>query len=236
MNIPQYFLCSATMAPTGRWLQAFPQGESVEVAELGKRLPAMLQTKGICWLATSDPQWQQHLQTVVKADPAARIVVLSGVPVPEEGMAALGAGARGYTHAYAVPEMLQEVATVIEHGGLWAGPELLQRLVASTAAALAKLPVAADSEASVSAVRNAKLWATLSAREAEVAQSVAQGRSNKEVADQLFISERTVKAHLGAAFEKLGIRDRLQLALFAASVKPKMGDAASAGGASGAKA
>jgi DNA-binding CsgD family transcriptional regulator len=42
---------------------------------------------------------------------------------------------------------------------------------------------------------------------------VADGKSNREVAEQLFISERTVKAHLGAAFEKLGVRDRVQLVL-----------------------
>ena len=49
--------------------------------------------------------------------------------------------------------------------------------------------------------------------ELEVALAVAGGKSNREVAEQLFIAERTVKAHLGAVFEKLGVRDRLQLAL-----------------------
>ncbi len=64
-------------------------------------------------------------------------------------------------------------------------------------------------------------WAALSAREAQVARTVLAGRSNKEVAAQLFISERTVKAHLGAVFEKLGVRDRLQLVLrLAASAPP----------------
>lgn len=221
MKTPHYFLCSATMAPTSRWQQAFPDGESVEVSELPQRLSAVAQSGAICWLASTDPQWQQYVQRVLQANPQARVVVVSGVPAPEEGMGALSAGARGYAHAYAVPELLQEVATVIEHGGLWAGPELLQRLVATTAAALAKLPVAPDSQSSATAKRHAALWADLSAREAEVALSVAAGRSNKEVADQLFISERTVKAHLGSVFEKLGVRDRLQLALFAASVKPR---------------
>jgi len=47
----------------------------------------------------------------------------------------------------------------------------------------------------------------------QVARAVSAGRSNKEVADKMFISERTVKAHLGAIFEKLGVRDRLQLVL-----------------------
>jgi DNA-binding NarL/FixJ family response regulator len=54
----------------------------------------------------------------------------------------------------------------------------------------------------------------LSAREDQVAKAVAAGLSNKEVASRLNISERTVKAHLGAVFEKLEVRDRLQLVLF----------------------
>lgn len=53
----------------------------------------------------------------------------------------------------------------------------------------------------------------LSGREITVAQLVGQGASNKEVARQLDIAERTVKAHLTAIFEKLQVRDRLQLSL-----------------------
>jgi DNA-binding NarL/FixJ family response regulator len=110
-----------------------------------------------------------------------------------------------------VPALLQEVALVVEHGGLWVGPDLLQRLVASTHAALARRPAVADAAAGVTPAASA--WPLLSAREAEVARAVSAGRSNKEVATMLYISERTVKAHLGAIFEKLGVRDRLQLVL-----------------------
>ncbi|UUA74872.1 helix-turn-helix transcriptional regulator [Cellvibrio sp. QJXJ] len=53
----------------------------------------------------------------------------------------------------------------------------------------------------------------LTGRERAVAELVAAGKTNKEVARELDITERTVKAHLGASFEKLGVRDRLQLAL-----------------------
>ncbi len=49
-----------------------------------------------------------------------------------------------------------------------------------------------------------------------MALAVAEGRSNKEVARQLDITERTVKAHLGAVFRKLGVRDRMQLVLWLA--------------------
>jgi DNA-binding NarL/FixJ family response regulator len=54
--------------------------------------------------------------------------------------------------------------------------------------------------------------ATLTQRELEVARLIADGASNKEVGRALDISERTVKAHAGAIFEKLGARDRLHLA------------------------
>lgn len=147
------------------------------------------------------------------------VVLLSSVPQETEGLAALDARVRAYTHAHAVPRMLQEVALVVEHGGLWVGPELMQRLVGATHRALVH-----KSNASAQSGMP-KVWELLSAREAEVAHAVAQGQSNKEIAARMFISERTVKAHLGAVFDKLGVRDRLQLVVrLAASPAP---DAAS---------
>jgi len=152
-----------------------------------------------------------------------------GLPATLEGLNALNQGVRGYTHAYGVPALLQEVALVVEHGGLWVGPDLLQRLVGASNAALAgraaldkaKARAPAATADAVVAAPVANVWALLSAREAQVARAVTVGRSNREVADLLFISERTVKAHLGAVFEKLGVRDRLQLVLrLAASADP----------------
>jgi DNA-binding NarL/FixJ family response regulator len=151
------------------------------------------------------------------------------MPDPLEGMSALNQGVCGYTHAYGVPALLQEVAQAVEHGGLWVGRDLLQRLVGASNAALADRTKLSRAKAQVAATTGlaspdvetpaVNAWALLSAREAQVARAVAVGRSNREVADLLFISERTVKAHLSAVFEKIGVRDRLQLVLnLAASV------------------
>jgi DNA-binding NarL/FixJ family response regulator len=175
----------------------------------------------VVWLTNDDPQWPQMLALALQTRADTRVVLLSAAPTPDEGVAALNAGALGYTHAYALPELLREVATVVAHGGVWTGPELLKRLVAKTHEALSLLPIAA-APTSERALEAARAWANLSARELQVAQAVAEGRSNKEVADLLSISERTVKAHLGAVFEKLGIRDRLQLVLFAAAVRQQV--------------
>jgi len=126
-------------------------------------------------------------------------VVISLSPRQDNALVALAAGARGYCHALATPEMLRDVAAAVRHGGLWVGADLVQRLLRS-------LP-----GQSAEAVEDD--LALLSDRERETAQLVAQGLSNKEIARRLDITERTVKAHVSSVFSKLGLRDRLQLAL-----------------------
>ena len=59
----------------------------------------------------------------------------------------------------------------------------------------------------------------LTTRERLVAEAIAAGKTNKEAARELDITERTVKAHLGAVFDKLGVRDRLQLVLLLSGKK-----------------
>ena len=103
-----------------------------------------------------------------------------------------------------LPVLLRQVMLVVENGGLWIGQSLLQKLVGSTSRLFSQRSSGQNTESCLS---------LLSEREAQVARLVAGGASNKEIAEQLFITERTVKAHLSAVFEKLGLRDRLQLSL-----------------------
>ncbi|EWM44510.1 bacterial regulatory s, luxR family protein [Bordetella holmesii 70147] len=60
----------------------------------------------------------------------------------------------------------------------------------------------------------------MTAREDTVARHASAGQSNAQIAEQLGITERTVKAHLSAVFEKVGVADRLQLALLVHGVTP----------------
>lgn len=223
-----FFLSSLSVPMPDRWCEAFPDGQPLAASALSSCLAGRAPTQWMVWLSSTDAQWPVYLRQLLQAQPGARALLLSNMPDPLEGLRALDAGVRAYTHAYGVPAMLQEVALVVEHGGLWVGPDLLQRLVGSTTAALAggrSAPVQDPVLATAAPAANA--WADLSAREAQVARAVAAGMSNKEVAGLLFISERTVKAHLGSVFEKLGVRDRLQLVLRLAmsadsEVSPKM--------------
>jgi two-component system, NarL family, nitrate/nitrite response regulator NarL len=215
MTIQHFFLSSPAAALPERLLEAFNDISPLTVDALLARLPALAGAQSLVWLSNADAQWPQALRQVLQASPDARVVLLSGVPEPTEGLRALNDGARGYTHAYGVPALLQEVALVIAHGGLWVGPDLLQRLVGATHAALAAQQAVskARAPATIKPAAGANAWALLSVREAQVAKAVSTGRSNKEVSEMMFISERTVKAHLGAIFEKIGVRDRLQLVL-----------------------
>lgn len=181
------------------WNTAFPGASLHTYPATGARLASA--GEALVWLhvAGDKPDPGLLVQEAALAAPGCPIIVLSNVPSDEEGLAVLEAGAVGYTNALAVPEVLHQVAAVVEHGGLWVGPALLQRLIASMATRSTQ-------------INNSHLD-KLSAREREVALAVAGGASNKEVARRLEISERTVKAHLTAAFERLGVRDRLQLSL-----------------------
>ncbi|PKO59739.1 MAG: DNA-binding response regulator [Betaproteobacteria bacterium HGW-Betaproteobacteria-18] len=223
MSTQHFFLSSAASALPERLLEAFSGIKPLSADALQAGLADLSAAQSLVWLSSADAQWPLALRQILQARPDVRVVLLSGVPEPAEGLRALNDGARGYTHAYGVPALLQEVALVIEHGGLWVGPDLLQRLVGSTTAALATQQAVSKAQLPAAAAPSAdpNAWTLLSAREAQVARAVSAGRSNKEVAAKMFISERTVKAHLGAIFEKLGVRDRLQLVLrLSASPEP----------------
>jgi len=130
------------------------------------------------------------------------VIAMVGTPNESEAFALLKSGVQGYCHIEAVAKQLLEIALVVEHGGLWMPSPLMRRFVAlSTRVVSAPLPEQVTD------------LAGLTSRELMVAQRVARGASNREIAEALKISERTVKSHLTAIFEKLKVRDRVQLAL-----------------------
>ncbi|MCX8517424.1 MAG: response regulator transcription factor [Rhodoferax sp.] len=221
--ITQHLFLASDARPAGeRWQQAFPLGKAISPSSLPTLLPTQTDHPLLVWASSEDPQWRSLLALARQVPGEVRLIVLSNAPHPAQGLQALHAGARGYTHAHALPELLREVATVVEHGGLWAGPDLLQKLVACTTAALHSLPGLGNAPGNAPGLvlqGYASAWATLSRREMQVALRVAEGKSNKEVARLLLISERTIKAHLSSIFEKLGVRDRLQLALLVGSLR-----------------
>ncbi len=135
-----------------------------------------------------------------------KALVLSTQPGDAQGRAAFAQGASGYAHAWSAPEQLATILQTIASGSIWTGRGLLQQLLADVGARLPR-PAAATAG-------QPPAWAaTLTPREQAVAQLAALGHSNQDIAQALDITERTVRAHLSASFEKLQVGDRLMLAL-----------------------
>lgn len=199
----QHWFVTVTGVVHPRWKAAFGgvSGGATAVVDLPQ--PEQIPAGSLIWLDTTTAQWQQVLRTVRATATDLPCVVLSANPRPEEAALALDLGARGYAHVWSSPVVFRHIAQVVTHGGYWIGADLMRHLI-GVAAQIPPVEPAEDREF---------LLAVLSSREREVALSVAKGMTNKEVARELSITERTVKAHLAAVFEKLAVRDRLHLAL-----------------------
>lgn len=142
-----------------------------------------------------------------RRQPLCKLFILSDRPDDEEGLAFIRQGAIGYANSYIGTERLQEAAHAVASGSVWINQQLMQRLIAQSAPALAH-----EKQTGQEDIRQQALH-TLSDREYQIALLVAEGLSNLEIAEQLAITERTVKAHLGAVYAKTATRGRLGLAL-----------------------
>ena len=131
----------------------------------------------------------------------AKVFALTGAPSFDEGYALLPLKIAGYGNSYMTAENLKVALEVISEGNIWLYPDFVQSLI---------VQAAQSKEMKLSQKVEPDL---LTAKELEVSRLVAQGMTNKEVAIQLGITERTVKAHLTHIYEKLNISDRLSLAL-----------------------
>ena len=133
-------------------------------------------------------------------DVACPVVALAETPHFRQALRLLRRGVRGYGNRYMRPENLKQAAAAVRAGQVWMPPAIISRMINTFSPAEPEPaePLSLDQ---------------LSKREREVADLVARGLSNKELADQLYISVRTVKAHLTSIFSKTGVRDRLALAV-----------------------
>ena len=139
------------------------------------------------------------------SNPAIKIVAMTGPVSDETELALFKVGVRGYCQIDIDSQVLKRVVLAVRLGELWIRRSLTQRL-------LSELGVGSDD---VTQSRRSIVGRLpyLTQREQQIAALVANGASNKVIARQLAITERTVKAHLTEIFRKLGVADRLKLAL-----------------------
>ena len=135
------------------------------------------------------------------ADPIA-VVVITTFDLDEHVHAALRAGARGFLLKDAGPELLVQAIRSAADGDALIAPSVTVRLLAAFSDKPAEAPPAQPRE-------------PLTAREEEVLVTVARGRTNAEIADELHISLSTAKSHLASLMSKLGARNRVEIAMWA---------------------
>ena len=134
-------------------------------------------------------------------DPMA-VVVITTFDLDEYVHGSLKAGARGFLLKDAGPQLLVQAIHSAANGDALIAPNVTARLLAAFSGSRPDAPPAQPSE-------------PLTAREEEVLARVASGRTNAEIADELFISLSTTKTHLASLMSKLGARNRVELAMWA---------------------
>ena len=184
------------------WLPVQSVFKNIKVKALNQK--ATLPSDAIVWFKVHmQHAFAEQIDQLVLNYRPQQFIVLSNQPNPKEAVYAMAKGARAYTNAHAGPKTLKQISEVIASGNIWLGHSMMQSFVKIVNQ---KQPTG----------ENTAWHEGLTQREVEVATLLKQGLSNKLIARELNITERTVKAHIAAIFQKKGVKDRLHLALLLA--------------------
>jgi len=186
--------------PASRWVDAL--GAVVLRTSIAGVLISPTTTYWLDFSTLQRGEALKALDTILSKSDVAPVVCMVPFPKDEEAFGLLARGARGYCHVAAASGQLRLVASTVTSGGFWLPATLMRRFMASAGGMVAQV-----------SQRPAVDLDDLTRRERQVAEAVADGLSNREIAERLSISERTVKARLTTVFQKFDVRDRVQLAL-----------------------
>ncbi|WP_224963068.1 response regulator transcription factor [Geomonas subterranea] len=198
-------LGSANVALLGRWKGLVAEGNQVQETRTLSELKRLVSSGEFdLVLLHRDLVDVAACAELRAAAPGIRLFLLSDRPAPEEGLAFLKVGIVGYANSYIARDNLLEALRAIAGGGVWLGQQVIQQLIMEAA----QKGAAAGGER-----QTGGLMGPLTPTERRVAELVAAGRTNLEIAADMGIVERTVKAHLTSIYGKLPAGNRLSLAL-----------------------
>jgi two-component system nitrate/nitrite response regulator NarL len=147
------------------------------------------------------------LQALVQLNKRTRVIVLTASEDKNEFVQAMKLGCSGIVLKQTAPDLIVKSIRKVYGGEIWLDSH-------TTAAVMRQFAAPGDLGGGTGSGKSRER-SPLSTREREIVQLVAQGYKNKEMAEKMFISEQTVKNHLHNIFDKLGVSDRLELALYA---------------------
>ncbi|WP_404338817.1 LuxR C-terminal-related transcriptional regulator [Pseudoalteromonas mariniglutinosa] len=174
------------------WQHAFPD------CDIRTLPPKRVTADTITWILAGTPNWLEHVAK--NSQQRIPVIVMTTQLDIRELCQALQLGARGYVEAFATKIIIEQVADTICNGAIWLPGQLLSNLVG----VLSRQHLTYQHHCDLSC---------LTKREHQVVDIVVTGATNKQVANQLAITERTVKEHLSSVFNKLNVKDRMQLML-----------------------
>jgi DNA-binding NarL/FixJ family response regulator len=143
----------------------------------------------------------EMLATVRRVRPSVKLIVIGPDGDDELVLETIISGARAWLGMTASPELARKAIEVVMGGSIWAPRRLMSKLIDR----LLKIPDPATS----------RMTPHLTDREKQVLEHILQARSNREIAHQLGIEERTVKAHVGRLMRKAGADNRIELSMSA---------------------
>lgn len=132
------------------------------------------------------------------------VMALNSNPIFSQGVQLLRKGVRAFMNSYAKPENLNQAIEAVSKGNIWLYPEFIQVMI---------------KQSLFSDVEQSDIVEDLSPREREIAELIALGMSNKEIAKNSKITEPTVKTHLKTIYEKMHVHTRLELAILINRIK-----------------
>lgn len=121
------------------------------------------------------------------------------IPQKEQALRLLQKGIRAYGNRFMHQDNLKQAVETLKAGQIWLPPAIVSQVISA-------LPATKSDD------KGEDLLDILTSREAEVAKWLVSGLSNQEISEKMFVSIRTVKAHLTSIFKKTGCRNRLELA------------------------
>jgi DNA-binding NarL/FixJ family response regulator len=143
----------------------------------------------------------QATRQILTADPSARILILTTFDLDEYVYEGLQAGASGFVLKDDPPEQLIAALRTVAAGDALLSPAVTKRVIRQFTRLPRPTPPVAVNE--------------LTARELEIFRLIAEGLSNNEIAERLFIGDTTVKTHVTHILQKLDLRDRVQAVVLA---------------------
>ncbi len=157
------------------------------------------------------------LQTLQHINRKTKVIILTASEDKNEFVQAMKLGCSGIVLKQTAPELIVKSIRKVNDGEIWLDSHTTAAVMRQFATAGGEGHSSSSSGSSSSGSHQGKVRerSPLSAREREIVALVAQGYKNKEMAEKMFISEQTVKNHLHNIFDKLGVSDRLELALYA---------------------